>query len=161
MTSGRREDLLRGLGRTQPFSCAYVGGTFDTIHRGHLALLAETRLLAASTVVSLNTDAFAERYKRRPLLPLADRLAVVAQLRLVDQVIVNHGDENSKPAIVGSGADVIVHGTDWARAGLLAQMGLDEAWLTERSLRLVLLHTPVTSTTAILDAYDRRLRAGA
>jgi cytidyltransferase-like protein len=161
MTTGRVSDLLQSLGREYPFACAYVGGTFDTIHRGHLALLAETKKIARRTVVSLNTDEFAERYKRRPLLPLADRLAVVANLQMVDAVVVNHGDEDSTLAILGSGADVIVHGTDWPRETLLPQMGLSEAWLFDHSVRLVLLHTPVTSTTAILDAYNQRAQVAA
>ena len=154
-------EKLRALGREYPFTCAYVGGTFDTIHRGHLALLAETAKIARRIVVSLNTDEFAERYKRKPLLPLADRLAVVANLKLVDAAVVNTGDEDSKPTILATGADVVVHGTDWPRESLLRQMGLTEEWLVDHRTSLVLLHTPVTSTTAILDAYERRLRGDA
>ncbi len=133
---------------------AYIGGTFDLLHRGHHALFAAAKQIADEIVVSLNTDAFAERYKRKPVQPLADRLMNVSQLRTVDQAIVNMGDENSRVAILHSGADCIVHGSDWKGDGLLAQMGLTQAWLDERGIALVILpYTPWTSTTDILAAY--------
>lgn len=160
MTRSFDRHLLEAFGRAEPWRCAYVGGTFDVLHRGHLALLARVRGIAHRTVVSLNTDDFAERYKRRPLLPLADRMAVLSQCRLVDVVIVNEGDEDSTPAIVRSGADVIVHGSDWHKGnGLLEQMGLTEAWLEAHGITLVTLpYTDWVSTTQLLEAYDQRAR---
>lgn len=143
-----------------PYRCAYLGGTFDCLHRGHLALFAATRRIADRVVVGLNSDAFAARYKRQPLMSLADRMAVIGACRLVDQVVLNIGDEDSRPAILHSGADVIVHGTDWPRADLLRQMGLTEDWLTAQGLALQLLpYTPWVSTSQLLDAYDARRTA--
>lgn len=150
-------DLLRSFGRTETFARAYIGGTFDTLHRGHLALFASARRIAREIVVSLNTDEFAGRYKRVPMMPLADRLAVVSQLRCVDHVVINVGDEDSRPAILSSGADCIVHGSDWQGDSLMSQMGFDRAWLDAHALRLVILpHTPWTSTTKLLDIYASR-----
>lgn len=147
--------LLARFGRTDPWRCAYVGGTFDCLHRGHLALLARVRTLAHRTVVALNRDEFAARYKRRPLMPYADREAVLAACRLVDQVVPNLGDEDSRPAIIASGADVIVHGDDWHPGnGLLTQMGLTEEWLRAHGITLVILpYTPGVSTSQILERY--------
>lgn len=136
---------------------AYIGGTFDCLHRGHLALFAAARRIAIQTVVSVNTDAFAERYKRRPLMPLADRLSVLENCKLVDLAIVNVGDENSRVAIVHSGADCIVHGSDWAGESLMSQMGISQEWLDEHRIALAILpYTPWTSTTELLKAYDAR-----
>ena len=156
------QDRLRALGRSEPFRRAYVGGTFDCLHRGHLALFAGARQLARELVVSVNTDAFAERYKRRPLMPLADRLAVLQACRLVDGVMVNEGDEDSRPALARSGADCLIHGSDWVGDGLLQQMGLTTAWLAERRLQLVILpYTEWTSTTQLLEAYEARVQTSA
>jgi cytidyltransferase-like protein len=139
------------------FQNAYLGGTFDCLHRGHLALFAQARRIAAQVTVSVNTDAFAARYKRAPLMPLADRLAVLHQCRLVDRVVVNIGDEDSRPAILHAEADCIVHGSDWHGEALLRQMGLTADWLAERRLELVILpYTPITTTSDILKAYDAR-----
>lgn len=153
-------DLLQSLSRREPFQRAYIGGTFDCLHRGHLALFANAKRIAREIVVSLNTDEFAGRYKRVPVMPLADRMAVVSQLRCVDQVVVNTGSEDSRPAIVHSGADCIVHGSDWHGESLMAQMGLDQEWLDARGMRLVILpYTEWTSTTKLLDIYADRRRA--
>lgn len=155
-------DHLQALGRTAPFRLAYLGGTFDCLHRGHLALFAAARQIAYRVAVGVNTDDFAARYKRRPLMPLADRVAVLAQCRLVDLVVVNTGDEDSRPAILRTGADCVVHGSDWAGPSLLTQMGLTEAWLEAQRIRLVILpYTPWTSTTQLLEAYDRRVQTSA
>lgn len=150
--------LLASFGRSQPWRSAYVGGTWDCLHRGHLALLDKVRKVANRTVVSVNTDAFAGRYKRLPLMPLADRMAVLRSCRLVDDVIINSGDEDSRPVIVLSACDVIVHGSDWHRGnGLLEQLGLCETWLKDRKIDLISLpYTPWTSTTQLLQAYDQR-----
>ena len=153
---------LHAARRQEPWRCAYVPGTFDTLHRGHLALFDRARTIACELVVSLNTDDFAARYKRRPLMPLADRFAVLAQCRLVDRVIVNTGDENSQPAILHSRCDVIVHGSDWtADTGLLEQMGLTRAWLEDQHIDLITLpYTDFVSSTQLIQAYDERRITG-
>lgn len=137
---------------------AYLGGTFDCLHRGHLALFYAARRVAERLTVSVNTDAFCARYKRAPLMPLADRLSVLGQCRLVDRVIVNTGDEDSRPAILhAGGVDCVVHGSDWIGSSLLRQMGLSTEWLEAHGVALVILpYTPITSTTAILEAYEAR-----
>jgi cytidyltransferase-like protein len=139
------------------YRCAYIGGTFDCLHRGHLAIFAAAKKRADTIVVSVNTDEFAARYKRRPLMPLADRFSVLSNLRIVDRVIVNSGDENSKVAILFSGADVIVHGSDWSGDGLMKQMDLTPEWLSERGIAMQILpYTEFTSTSQILAGYEAR-----
>ncbi len=149
--------FLRAHGRQTLWRCAYVGGTFDCLHRGHLALLANARTIAGRVVAGVNTDAFATRYKRQPLMPLADRMAVLCACRLVDAVVVNHGHEDSRPAILHAAADAVVHGSDWTGDGLLQQMGLTPDWLAQHSVSMVTLpYTEFTNTTQILAAYEAR-----
>jgi len=147
--------LLAALGRSERFQRAYVGGTFDVPHRGHLSLLARVRRLARETVLSLNTDEFNLAYKqRRPVMPLADRMAVWGACRLVDRVTVNDGGEDSRPAIERAGADCVIHGSDWAGPSLFRQMGLTEEWLRERGIRLVILpYGEFGGTSALLRAH--------
>lgn len=143
--------IWQALGREAPFNRAYVGGTFDLPHRGHLALLARVRRLARQTVLSLNTDDFAGRYKRRPLMPLEDRRAIWSTCRLVDEVVVNVGDEDSRPAILYARADCVIHGSDWAGASLQRQMGLSSEWLDAHRVKVVILpYTGFVSTTQLL-----------
>jgi glycerol-3-phosphate cytidylyltransferase len=153
----RIQDFLASYGRTEPWNRAYVGGTFDVFHRGHLALLANTKKIAHEVVVSVNTDEFAARYKRAPLLPLADRMAVLQMCRLVDHVIVNEGDEFSAETILRSGADCVIHGSDWTGDSLLRQLGLTPGWLDLHRITMVTLpYTAFTSTTQLLAAYEAR-----
>jgi cytidyltransferase-like protein len=151
--------LLREHGLTHSrFSRAYIGGTFDLLHRGHLDLFAKVRRIADETIVSLNRDEFVARYKRVCVMPLHDRHAVISALRgLVDRVVVNFGDEDSKPAIDAVRPDCIIHGDDWQGDSLMRQMSLTPEWLEERGIRLVIVpYSKVTSTSKILDDYFAR-----
>lgn len=130
----------------------YLGGTFDCLHRGHLNLFSQAGKVARRVVVGLNTDEFATRYKRKPVIPFDDRFAVLNVCRLVDEVVTNTGCEDSKPSILRSRADVIGHGDDWTGSGLMVQMGLTAEWLHEHNIRLVYLsYTKGVSTSRILE----------
>lgn len=129
----------------------YVGGTFDLFHAGHVEFLKRAYVAGDHTTVGLNTDEFAARYKRRPVMSLAERLVVVKACRYVDDVIVNRGDEDSRPAILEARADVVLHGNDWARDDLMRQMGLSELWLAQHGIELRLVpYTPGVSTSDLL-----------
>lgn len=133
---------------------AYVSGNFDCLHRGHLALLTAVREIAVETVVSLNTDEFAARYKRPTMVPLEDRQAVLEACRLVDQVVVNTGDEDSKIAIAVANVDCVIHGSDWQGEALMRQMGLTQKWLDDNGIDLVIVpYSPLTSTSAIIERF--------
>lgn len=147
-------DLYAALDRNGPFARAYIGGTFDLPHVGHFALLAKARRLAKEVVVAVNTDEFAEQYKStRPFMPLEHRLAVMQNCRLVDRVMVNTGGADSKPTILASEADVIVHGSDWIGGSLMLQMGIDPAWLAVHGIRLVIVpYTKHVSSSLLRNA---------
>lgn len=130
----------------------YLGGTFDCLHRGHLNLFLQAGKVARKVVVGLNTDEFAARYKRKPVIPFDDRFAVLEACRLVDDVVVNTGCEDSKPSIMHSGADAVGHGDDWTGERLMVQMGLTAEWLHEHRIKMVYLsYTQGVSTSKILE----------
>ncbi|MEO6990086.1 MAG: adenylyltransferase/cytidyltransferase family protein, partial [Candidatus Baltobacteraceae bacterium] len=68
---------------------AFTNGCFDLLHAGHVAYLAWARAQADTLVVGLNSDDSVRRLKgeARPLMPFADRAAVLAGLRAVDVVV--------------------------------------------------------------------------
>ena len=74
----------RCLGKT----VATLNGSFDLLHAGHLYILYEASKTADILVVALNTDASIQRYKSpsRPIIPLQERLEMVAALGIVDYV---------------------------------------------------------------------------
>jgi cytidyltransferase-like protein len=129
----------------------YVGGTFDCCHPGHIRFLQHAALLG-DVIVSLNTDEFAERYKRKPLFTLGERAVMMSALRVVKQVIVNTGCEDSKPAILASGAKIIAHGDDWVGEDYMRQLGVTQDWLDDHGI--VIRYVPYTqgiSTTSLLE----------
>lgn len=90
-------------------------------------------------------------------MSLAERFEVVASCMFVDHVMVNADDEDSRPAILAAGTDVIVHGDDWDREPLLKQLGLTDEWLDEHGIVLRLLaYTATVSTSDILRRIRRR-----
>lgn len=137
----------------------YVGGTFDLFHAGHVALLRRAKLAFPQTqvIVSLNRDEFAARYKRRPVLTLLERIEVVSACRYVDLAVVNEGDEDSRPAILGTSATHILHGTDWTDDGLKRQMGLTDAWLEEHGVEM--LYVPYTDGISTSEIIQRAAAA--
>ena len=129
----------------------YTGGTFDLFHPGHAFLLKQCRELADKVIVSLNTDDFVARYKgKAPVLNFKERRACLEACKYVDEVIINIGDEDSKPAILLSGANIIAIGEDWAAKDYHAQMGFTQQWLDEHKIILKYLpHEPGLSSTII------------
>lgn len=65
-----------------------ANGLFDLLHVGHVRYLEAARAEGRSLVVALNTDRSARALKgpARPVVPLPERLEIVAALRCVDWV---------------------------------------------------------------------------
>lgn len=141
----------------------YVGGTFDCLHAGHLYVFRQMRSLAGpdgEVIVGLNRDEFVERFKGHPTVQkLAERIEIVSALRHVDRVVVNTGDEDSKPVLEAVMPDVIAVGRDWSGDGwdrYCRQMDFSLEWLAERNIRLETLRfLPGRSSTNL-----RSLAAG-
>lgn len=75
-------------------------GGYDPVHSGHLAYFKHARTLGDWLVVGLNSDAWLTRKKGRPFMPLQERLAVVGNLGMVDEVVTyNDHDGSSLDAI--------------------------------------------------------------
>ena len=70
----------------------YTTGTFDVIHKGHIALLKHMRQRCDVVVVGITTDALASTQKRTTLVPWSDRKVVVENLRQVDVVVAHDGE---------------------------------------------------------------------
>lgn len=130
----------------------YIGGTFDLFHHGHVELL-KAASEYGDVWVSLNTDEFAGRYKRPPVMSLKERSAVVSACRYVAGVVVNAGDEDSKPAILTVKPQFIVHGDDWTGEGLMKQMGLTDDFMLRHGIKF--LYLPYTAGVSSSDVIKR------
>ncbi|MXZ28803.1 MAG: bifunctional D-glycero-beta-D-manno-heptose-7-phosphate kinase/D-glycero-beta-D-manno-heptose 1-phosphate adenylyltransferase HldE [Gammaproteobacteria bacterium] len=104
---GRR---LRDSGRT----LVMTNGCFDLLHAGHTACLAEARALGDRLMVAVNDDESVRRLKggSRPLVPLDQRMAVLAALGSVDWVV-PFGEDTPAALIKEVGPLVLAKGGDY------------------------------------------------
>jgi cytidyltransferase-like protein len=72
-----------------------VTGGFDPVHSGHLAYFKAARTLGDRLIVGLNSDAWLTRKKGRPFMPVQERLALVGNLNMVDEVVTYNDDDGS------------------------------------------------------------------
>ncbi len=95
-----------------------ANGIFDLFHVGHVRYLEGARRAGRSLLVALNSDASARRLKGagRPLLPLPERMEIVAALQCVDWVTSFEEDSVESllrrllPAVHAKGTDYTVEG---------------------------------------------------
>jgi D-glycero-beta-D-manno-heptose 1-phosphate adenylyltransferase len=76
------------LFRSEGKKIATLNGSFDLLHAGHLHILHTASLQADLLIVALNSDQSIRGYKspKRPIVPLEDRLRLIASLEMVDYV---------------------------------------------------------------------------
>lgn len=70
------------------YKVGYVCGVFDLFHIGHLTLLKRCRKYCDHLIVGVDSDELTEVYKnKRPIISQEDRMAIIRELRCVDEVV--------------------------------------------------------------------------
>ena len=125
----------------------YVPGGFDMLHVGHLNILTEAAKRCDRLIAGVATDESLERMKGRgPIVPLAERMAMVAALRMVDSVVPDY-DQDKRLAWKRSPVDVLFKGTDWEGTDKGRRL---EAEMAEVGASVIYLpYTPTTSSTML------------
>ena len=125
----------------------YVPGGFDMLHVGHLNILTEAAKRCDRLIAGVATDESLERMKGRgPIVPLAERMAMVAALRMVDSVVPDY-DQDKRLAWKRSPFDVLFKGTDWEGTDKGLRL---EAEMAEVGASVIYLpYTPTTSSTML------------
>ena len=90
----------------------YVDMVGDLFHAGHVALLRAARELGDHLVVGVLSDETAAAYKRRPIMTLTERVAVIEACRYVDEVIPDAPDRITTRFLEEHELDLVVHGDD-------------------------------------------------
>jgi rfaE bifunctional protein nucleotidyltransferase chain/domain len=132
----------------------FTNGCFDLLHAGHVTLLETARGLGDFLVVGVNADRSVRRLKGagRPIVPLGERMEVLAALRSVD-CVVPFGEATPARLIALLLPDVLVKGADY-RARTIVGRDTVEA----RGGRVVTVRLRRSlSTTGLI---RRALRAG-
>jgi cytidyltransferase-like protein len=77
-----------------------VTGGFDPIHSGHIAYFKAARSLGDMLIVGLNSDEWLERKKGRAFMPWNERLCIVNNLQMVDEVFTFDDQDGSAKAFI-------------------------------------------------------------
>ena len=95
-----------------------TNGCFDLLHAGHVAFLQEAKAQGDRLIVAVNDDASIVRLKgpTRPVLPLTERMELLARLDVVDWVVPFTDDTPErllhllKPCLLVKGGDYDISG---------------------------------------------------
>ncbi len=110
------EALAEELSRIRSGSVVTLtNGCFDVLHVGHVRLLQDAAQQGDILVVALNTDATvrASKGESRPVVPLPERMEVIAAIDGVDYVT-SFPEPTADDLILRLVPEVYVKGTDWS-----------------------------------------------
>ena len=121
-------ELERQRLRAAGLKLVFTNGCFDLLHPGHLRYLSEARRLGDRLVVAVNADATVTKLKGkgRPLVPLEERMEILAALEVVDYVI-PFEEETPAEVIREVEPDVLVKGGDWAPDQIVGKATVEAA----------------------------------
>jgi rfaE bifunctional protein nucleotidyltransferase chain/domain len=135
----------------------FTNGCFDIIHPGHLRSLEQARALGDCLVVGLNSDASVRGLKgpARPVLPEADRAAILASLAAVDYVVL-FDRPTPRELLARLRPDILVKGADWNIESIAGREEVEAGGGRVVSVAL----EPGYSTTNLIDELRRRALLG-
>jgi D-beta-D-heptose 7-phosphate kinase/D-beta-D-heptose 1-phosphate adenosyltransferase len=118
----------RQTARDQNKRFVFTNGCFDLLHRGHVEILKAAKDLGDLLCVGVNSDQSIRRLKgpRRPIVPEADRAAVVAALESVDFVTI-FDEDTPRSVIARLRPDVLVKGADYGIDEIVGRSEVEEA----------------------------------
>jgi glycerol-3-phosphate cytidylyltransferase len=133
---------------------AYVQGTFDLYHTGHINLLKRAKKIADTVVVALLTDEAITKYRGQPpVISYKDRYNALISCVYVD-VIIPSNPEKTKDEILLVKPDFVVLGSDWAKKNIYKQYRCDREFLDQYLVYFP--YTPHISSTSIKKRISER-----
>jgi len=125
----------------------FTNGCFDLLHAGHVRYLAAARAMGDLLVVGVNSDASVRRLKgpTRPIVPLSQRMEVLAALSAVDYVV-PFGAATPLGLITALAPDILVKGADWATTDIVGKEIVEQGGGRVARVRI----TPNLSTTRLI-----------
>lgn len=95
------------------YKIGYTTGVYDMFHIGHLNIIKKAKEQCDYLIVGVTTDELCLKQKHKtPIIAEDERMAIVAELRCVNQVIPQ--ENMDKIAIVKKyGVDAVFVGSDW------------------------------------------------
>jgi D-beta-D-heptose 7-phosphate kinase/D-beta-D-heptose 1-phosphate adenosyltransferase len=126
-----------------------TNGCFDILHAGHVRYLEQARRLGDRLIVAVNDDASVRKLKgeSRPIIPLAERMVVLAGLAAVDWVV-PFSEDTPERLICQVKPEVLVKGGDYQAHEVAGNQCAGEV--------KILGFVEGCSTTGIIETIDRQ-----
>jgi phosphoenolpyruvate phosphomutase len=90
----------------------YVDMVGDLFHFGHVELLRRAKEFGQKLIVGVHNDETVMSYKRRPVLSMKERIAVIESCKYVDQVIPDAPLVVTSKYLEENQIDLVIHGDD-------------------------------------------------
>lgn len=135
------------------YKIGYTTGVYDMFHIGHLNVLQRAKAQCDYLIVGVTTDALCyQRKKKYPIICQEDRMAIIKELRCVDQVV-QQEDMDKLSAVKKYHADAVFVGSDWEGTEAWNQY---EKEFAEVGCTVVYLdHTDGISSTILRDRLNK------
>lgn len=131
------------------YKVGYTTGVFDMFHIGHLNLLKRAKELCDFLIVGITTDELCfSRKKKYPIICETERMAIIAELRCVDQVVLQK-NMDKLAAVKKYKVDVVFVGSDWK--GTPSWNSYEKDFATANCSVMYLEHTEGISSTILRD----------
>lgn len=94
----------------------YTSGVYDMFHIGHLNVIRNAKEKCDYLIVGVSTDEVVEKNKnKKPIIPFAERAAIVEAIKYVDQVVPQekYDIEGKIETVKKYGINVMFVGSDW------------------------------------------------
>jgi rfaE bifunctional protein nucleotidyltransferase chain/domain len=112
----------------------FVNGSFDLLHTGHLNMLNTAKRMGDYLHVAIDADERIKELKgpERPIQPEHIRVAIMVNLKAVDEVSVFTTDEDLINIIKSYEPDIMVKGSDWRGGEIIGSEYCKEIVFYER-----------------------------
>ncbi|MCS6886745.1 adenylyltransferase/cytidyltransferase family protein [Chloroflexus sp.] len=119
---------LRAAWRAAGLKVVLTNGVFDLLHIGHVTYLTAARELGDRLIVAINSDESTQQLKGplRPIVPAAERAAIIAALRCVDAVTI-FAERTAEAVVAALAPDLYVKGGDYGQGATIDETRLPEA----------------------------------
>jgi glycerol-3-phosphate cytidylyltransferase len=119
---------------------AYIGGTFDILHAGHINLIKKVKEMNIRPIIVVNGDKFVSENKKNCVYSAKERATALVEFFPDDTIEIIEHMKDQRANIANKKPNFIVVGTDWMRPEILPQLGLDDDFL--RTYNIAMLFIP-------------------
>ena len=89
-----------------------ASGVFDILHLGHVHYLKESKSFGDYLVVVIASDYTAKKHGKELIFNEKERSALISELKIVDEVMIGHSDDNIFKTVAELKPDIITLGYD-------------------------------------------------